>query len=71
MKQKQIKLKKFVMELNFRIQVMDYRFRIGLKEAGLIAFAIAVVQLLIWIVKVKYGGSYPLRALYSLINWSG
>lgn len=38
-------------EMNFKIQMKDYRFVLGLKKTWIIALAVAATQIVAWLIK--------------------
>lgn len=42
-------------EMNLRLQMKDYRIVLGMKRTWILAVAVGVVQLLVWLVKGRHG----------------
>lgn len=42
-------------EMNLRLQMKDYRIVLGMKRTWILAVAVGVIQLLVWLVKGRHG----------------
>ena len=42
-------------EMNLRLQMKDYRIVLGMKRTWILAVAVGVIQLLVWLIKGRHG----------------
>jgi len=51
-KQKQIRQKEIVFELNLKFQLRDYSFKFGVKKVWAVAILLLLARVIFWLVKM-------------------